>query len=184
MKLYTRTGDDGSTGLYGGQRTTKDSLRVESYGTVDELNSVLGLARAACGDEELTDILVRLQSRLFDLGADLCTPFKAPAAKKEVRIQPRHVTELEGMIDAVTGKLEPLQNFVLPGGTELSARLHHARTVSRRAERLIVALSKAEQVGDGTVPYINRVSDLLFAMARRANQLEGVTDIPWVPDEQ
>jgi cob(I)alamin adenosyltransferase len=153
-------------------------------GTVDELNSVLGLARAACNDEELTDILVRLQSRLFDLGADLCTPFKAPAAKKEVRIQPRHVTELEGMIDAVTGKLEPLQNFVLPGGTELSARLHHARTVSRRAERLIVALSKAEQVGDGTVPYINRVSDLLFAMARRANQISGVEDIPWVPDEQ
>jgi cob(I)alamin adenosyltransferase len=120
MKLYTRTGDDGSTGLYGGQRTTKDSLRVESYGTVDELNSVLGLARAACGfDEELTDILVRLQSRLFDLGADLCTPFKAPAAKKEVRIQPRHVTELEGMIDAVHAPLPPLTNFVLPGGTEL-----------------------------------------------------------------
>lgn len=183
MKLYTRTGDDGSTGLYGGQRTGKDDLRVESYGTVDELNSVLGLARAACDHEELTALLVTLQSRLFDLGADLCTPFNAPAAKKEVRVQPRHVTELEGMIDQVTGKLDPLTNFILPGGGELAARLHHARTVSRRAERLIVALSRAEQVGDGTVPYINRVSDLLFAMARRANQLDGIDDIPWVAEQ-
>lgn len=182
MRLYTRTGDDGSTGLYGGQRTGKDSLRVESYGTVDELNSVLGLARAACRDDELAAILTQLQSRLFDLGADLCTPFKAPAAKKEVRIQPRHVSELEAMIDTVSGRLEPLRSFILPGGGELASRLHHARTVSRRAERLIVALSRAEQVGDGTVPYINRVSDLLFAMARRANQVEGIEDIPWTPE--
>jgi len=183
MRIYTRTGDDGSTGLYGGQRTGKDALRVESYGTVDELNSVLGLARAVCTHGELTELLVTLQSRLFDLGADLCTPFDAPSAKKQVRVQPRHVTELEGMIDTVSGQLEPLKTFILPGGSELAARLHHARTISRRAERLIVALSRTEQVGEGTVPYINRVSDLLFAMARRANQLEGVDDIPWVADE-
>ncbi len=183
MKLYTRTGDDGSTGLYGGARTTKDALRVEAYGTVDELNSALGVAAVVCQDAQLADILTRLQSRLFDLGADLCTPNDAGKLPHEVRITPAHVTELEGLIDTVSGQLPPLKTFILPGGCELAARLHLARTVSRRAERCIVALAHAEPVGEGVVPYINRVSDLLFAMARRANQQAGVDDVPWVAQD-
>lgn len=181
MNLYTRTGDDGTTGLYGGGRTTKDAIRVEAFGTVDELNSALGLAATTCEQAELSRIIAVLQPRLFDLGADLCTPLDAHAPK-EVRITPRHVEELENLIDEVAGKLEPLKTFVLPGGCELAARLHLARTVCRRAERLIVALAHNEPVGEGVVPYINRVSDLLFAMARRANQLAGVDDVPWTAE--
>jgi len=182
VKLYTRTGDDGSTGLYGGQRTTKDALRVEAYGTVDEFNSALGMAGAACDDDELSAIIHRVQSRLFDLGADLCTPLDATKVRHQVRITPAHVTELEGLIDAVTAKLPPLRTFILPGGCELAARLHVARTIARRAERRIVALAHAEPVGEGVVPYVNRLSDLLFAMGRRANQLAGVDDVPWIAD--
>ncbi len=181
MKLYTRTGDDGSTGLYGGGRTTKDALRVEAYGTVDELNAHLGLAAAVCDDPTMSEDLARLQSRLFDLGADLCTPNDA-SVKRQVRITSRHVTELEGLIDRESEALPPLTSFVLPGGSELAARLHVARTVCRRAERLIVALARTEPVGEGVVAYINRVGDLLFAMARRANVLAGVEDVPWTPD--
>ncbi len=181
MKLYTRTGDDGTTGLYGGQRTTKHALRVEAYGTVDELNASLGLAAAACDDADMNRMIMRLQSRLFDLGADLCTPLDA-SVKHEVRITPDHVTELESLIDAATEPLPPIKYFVLPGGSELAARLHLARTICRRAERCIVALADAEPVGEGVVPYINRVSDLMFALARRANQLGGVDDVPWVSE--
>lgn len=181
MRIYTRTGDDGTTGLYGGQRTTKDALRVEAYGTVDELNSQLGLAAAACDFDEISAMLATLQPRLFDLGADLCTPLDAATAK-QVRITPRHVDELEKLIDAMHEPLAPLKTFVLPGGSELAARLHVARTVARRAERLIVALAATEPVGEGVVPYINRVSDLLFAAARRANQLAGVDDVPWTSE--
>lgn len=181
MRIYTRTGDDGTTGLYGGQRTTKDALRVMAYGTVDELNSQLGLAAAGCEFDELSKVIATLQPRLFDLGADLCTPIDAHAPK-QVRITPRHVEELEKLIDATHEPLEPLTTFVLPGGSELAARLHVARTVARRAERLIVALAHQEPVGEGVVPYINRVSDLLFAAARRANQLVGVEDVPWTAE--
>jgi len=180
MKLYTRSGDDGSTGLHGGQRTTKDALRVETYGTVDELNAALGIAASHCEYEELRETLVQLQSRLFDLGADLCTPTDA-TVKRHVRITNGHVSELESLIDGTSEKLPALQNFILPGGTPLAAHLHAARTVCRRAERLVVALARTEPVGENLVPYINRVGDLLFAMARRANQLAGLEDVPWAP---
>lgn len=183
MKLYTRTGDDGSTGLYGGSRTDKDDLRVETYGTVDELNSALGLARAACEDTEMRQMIQRLQSRLFDLGADLCTPLDAKKIRHEVRITPSHVAELEGLIDQATAKCPPLTSFILPGGSELAARLHVARTIARRAERRTVALQKHEPLGEGVLPYINRISDLLFAMARWANQMADVQDVPWLPEE-
>ncbi|MBI1374224.1 MAG: cob(I)yrinic acid a,c-diamide adenosyltransferase [Phycisphaera sp.] len=182
MKLYTRQGDDGSTGLFGGQRVSKDALRVEAYGTVDELNSTLGLAAAACASDELSAIIDAIQPRLFDLGADLCTPADSPHADKIARIAERHVDELERMIDATCAPLPPMKQFVLPGGCELSARLHVARCVCRRAERIIVSLDHAEPVGPNVVAYVNRLSDLLFAMARRANQLAGVEDVPWKPE--
>ena len=172
MKIYTKTGDDGSTGLFGGQRVPKDSLRVEAYGTLDELNSHLGLAVAA---------LLLLQARIFEAGADMATPRAATKSTANVtRIQTEHIAEAEAMIDAAWEKCEPMRTFILPGGSELSARLHVARTVSRRAERLTVALSRSEDLGPDLVIYLNRLSDLLFALARWANVLEGVSDVPWV----
>jgi cob(I)alamin adenosyltransferase len=183
MKLYTRTGDDGHTGLFGGQRVEKDALRVEAYGTVDELNATLGLALAAAPHPELGDLLTRLQSRLFDLGSDLACPRPAQEAGDILegkRINDNDITGLERDIDAVSEALPPMRHFILPGGTELSARLHHARTVCRRAERLCFRLSRNEYVGDHVTVFLNRLSDLLFAMARRANQLNGVEDVPWI----
>lgn len=183
MKLYTRTGDDGHTGLFGGQRVEKDALRVEAYGTVDELNAALGLALAASPHRELANVLTRLQSRLFDLGSDLACPRPAQEAGDILegkRIDEDDISGLEGDIDAVSESLTPMQHFILPGGTELSARLHHARTVCRRAERLCFRLSRNEFIGDHVTVFLNRLSDLLFAMARRANQLEGVEDVPWI----
>lgn len=181
-KLYTRTGDDGSTGLFGGDRVAKDDPRVEAYGTVDELNSVVGLARCACEGDELAAILDAIQPRLFDLGADLCTPSDSPHADKIARFGQRHIDELEQFIDATCASLPPMKHFVLPGGSELAARLHIARTVCRRAERLVITLERAEPSHGFNVRYLNRLSDLLFAMARRANQLAGVDDVPWTPD--
>jgi cob(I)alamin adenosyltransferase len=186
MKLYTRTGDDGTTGLFGGQRVSKDHPRVAAYGTVDELNATLGLAAAACDPQRplhtsLLDIFAQLQSRLFDIGADLATPEGAKHESKITRITDEHVKEVERWIDEIDGGNKPMKSFIMPGGTELAARLHLARTVCRRAERSMIALSHTEPVGDGAVVYVNRVSDLLFAMARRVNREAGVEDVPWVP---
>lgn len=184
MKLYTKRGDDGRTDLFGGQRVRKDSLRVEAYGAADELNSVVGLAAVACNHAELSVILSRVQHQLFELGADLATPHpdgeESNATKRVPRIGPAQVEELERWIDQTCAPLPPMRNFVLPGGSELAARLHMARTVCRRVERLCVTLSGSEEIGDPVVIYLNRLSDLFFAMARRANQLEGVADVPWV----
>lgn len=178
MKLYTKQGDDGLTSLFGGQRVEKDSLRVEAYGTVDELNAAVGFAACVCKHKELSDVLTRLQNQLFDLGAVLCTP---PDSKsKHIKpITPQHIDEIEQTIDKVCAPLPPLKNFILPGGGELAARLHLARCVCRRAERLIVTLSHKEPVDPLVIIWTNRLSDLLFAMARWANQLEGVADVPW-----
>lgn len=187
MKLYTRTGDDGSTGLFGGSRTHKDSLRVATYGTVDELNSVLGMAVCAAADDAvqpIRDMLIQMQSRLFDLGADLATPMQGENAKQTVRIVDRHVEELEQWIDRVSGELPAMTHFILPGGSELAARLHMARCVARRAERLVVTLNREQLLGDSVVPYINRISDLLFAMARWANLLQGIDDVPWIAERE
>lgn len=188
MKLYTKRGDDGVTDLFGGARVAKDSLRVAAFGDVDELNATLGLAAAACRHEELSAILRAVQARLFELGADLSTPEAQPkpgdASPRKAagipRISAEHVAEAERQIDAVCAPLEAMKHFILPGGSELAARLHLARTVCRRAERVCVALSKHEYVSKDLLIYLNRLSDLFFAMARRANQLEGVSDVPWI----
>ena len=178
MKLYTKTGDDGSTGLFGGTRVRKDTLRVEAYGTVDELNAAVGLALSACKQSELATILVRLQNELFDLGAVLCSP-PGPLPKHIKPITQDHITRAERDIDNCCAPLPPLKNFILPGGCELASRLHLARCVARRAERIIVSLAAQEPLDPNVIIYINRLSDLLFAMSRRANQLQGVEDVLW-----
>ncbi|MEM6854363.1 MAG: cob(I)yrinic acid a,c-diamide adenosyltransferase [Planctomycetota bacterium] len=188
MKLYTKRGDAGLTDLYGGQRIGKHNLRVEAYGTADELNSVIGLVISTGGPDELLAPLTSIQSRLFEIGADLATPHgeldeegnETGRSSSVPRVGDEQVTELEQWIDAVCEPVPAMQHFVLPGGTELAARLHVARTVCRRAERLCVALATMESIGDHVIVYLNRLSDLLFAMARRANQLEGVADVPWI----
>ena len=180
MKLYTGHGDDGSTSLFGGRRVPKDDLRVEAYGTVDELNSAIGFAAAAGGHDELTRLIELVQPQLFDIGANLCTP--AEANRDHIpSVTDEHVAALEQAIDRTCDPLPPMRHFVLPGGTELASRLHLARCVCRRAERLTVTLARAEAVDARIIIYLNRLSDLLFAMARRANQLEDVADVPWRP---
>lgn len=182
MKLYTKRGDDGGTDLFGGRRVGKDSLRVAAYGSVDELNSTLGLAAAACKHAEVCQAVTTLQNRLFDLGADLATLRRGGDAGEPAaipRIDESHVTRAEEMIDAACSRLPEMRQFILPGGSEVAARLHVARSVCRRAERECVALSKQEDLGPWVVIYLNRVSDLLFALARRANQLDGLVDVPW-----
>jgi cob(I)alamin adenosyltransferase len=199
MKLYTRSGDDGSTGLFGGQRVLKNHPRVEAYGTVDELNAALGLAAAEItrllgGSEKpwmdskpsgflqrASAIIAQLQSRLFDIGADLATPEESKHESKVKRISEEQIAESERWIDEIDAGNQPMNTFVMPGGTELAARLHLARTICRRAERAIVSLQRDETITPGVLIYINRVSDLLFAMARRANAESGVADVPWIP---
>ncbi len=183
MKLYTRIGDDGSTRLFGNRQVGKDDPRVQAYGCVDELNSAIGLALVGCANVEIASMLGLIQNRLFDVGADLATPqvegSDAATARAVYRIGPEDAADLEGFIDRVWAPLPAMKHFILPGGTELAARLHMARTICRRAERWCVALSReADGVGE-VIIYLNRLSDLLFAMARRANQLEGVEDVPW-----
>ncbi len=182
MRIYTKTGDDGTTGLFGNERVPKDALRVEVYGTVDETNTVLGLALTAGAPEELARVLLDLQARLFDLGADLSTPRGGrPDPSYLTRIGEVHVEALEKLIDRFDASLPPLSNFILPGGTETAAHLHHARAVARRAERLLVALARTEDVGPCVVRFLNRLSDLLFVLARWANHAAGVADVPWRP---
>lgn len=184
MKLYTKRGDSGQTDLYGGRRVGKDHLRVEAYGTVDELNSHLGLAMSSAGaGDAVAGPLRSIQSRLFEIGADLATPQESSRGSSVPRITADHIVELERWIDASTAATEPMKHFVLPGGTELAARLHVARTVCRRAERVCVALAAVETIGEQVVVYLNRLSDLLFALARQANAEAGVADVPWIAPE-
>jgi cob(I)alamin adenosyltransferase len=178
MKLYTRRGDDGGTDLSAGKRTTKTDPRIAAIGDADETNAAIGLAVCACQPGELKDTLLGLQRRLFDLGADLATPDPVDPAKPR-RITPTHIEQLELQIDAICADLPPMKHFVLPGGCELAARLHLARTVCRRAERACVALQGQDPEIGNTVIYLNRLSDLLFALARLANQQAGVDDVPW-----
>ena len=179
MKVYTRTGDDGRTGLGGGQRVPKDSARIEAYGTVDELNSSIGVALAAGLVPEIAERLRAIQNELFHLGSDLCILEEDKARMPVPRVEARHVTALETTMDALTEKLTPLENFVLPGGAPGAAALHVARTVCRRAERRVIALSRAEAVGPQTIVYLNRLSDALFVMARYENAKRGVPDVLW-----
>ncbi|MEY2756889.1 MAG: hypothetical protein RIR33_667 [Pseudomonadota bacterium] len=183
-KIYTRTGDDGTTGLATGERVEKWNLRVECYGAVDETNSVIGVARLHAGDDpDLDAMLSRIQNDLFDLGADLATPERdTPLAWMPLRIVEAQVTRLETEIDQMNAAIPPLNSFVLPGGSALSAHLHVARTVCRRAERLIAELAAAadERVSPPALAYTNRLSDFLFVAARRAND-NGAADVLWVP---
>lgn len=189
MKLYTRTGDDGTTGLFSGTRVNKDHPRIEAYGTVDELNACIGLVCSACSpakpfEKRLLEILSQIQSRLFDIGADLATPEGSRNESRIRRVDEGMIAEAEAWIDEIDGGNAPMRHFVMPGGSELAARLHLARTVCRRAERLMVALSHTESVSAPAICYVNRLSDLLFAMSRRANKEAGVEDVPWIPAKE
>ena len=181
-KIYTRTGDAGETALGNGVRVAKHSLRVSAYGTVDETNATLGMARLhATGD--MATALARIQNDLFDLGADLCRPEMAKDAEAGypvLRMVESQVDRLEREIDAMNAHLSPLRSFVLPGGSALAAHLHLCRTVSRRAERLVVELATLEEVNEAAVKYLNRLSDWFFVAARIAND-QGRGDVLWVP---
>ena len=186
-KIYTRTGDDGTTALGTGERVRKDGLRVSAYGTVDETNAVIGVARVALGDSEgaVKEMLARIQNDLFDLGADLCVPDRGETLPYEpLRISSGQVDRLEADIDRLNGDLQPLKSFILPGGTPVAAALHQARTVCRRAERLIVELAAEpdEPVSPDAIKYINRLSDFLFVTARYVND-RGNGDVLWVPGD-
>jgi cob(I)alamin adenosyltransferase len=178
MKIYTRTGDDGTTGLFGGGRVSKASARIECYGTVDELNSIIGLARSLGCSLEGERYLNHLQNTLFVLGADLATPRNAKAVID--RIEEHHATQLETWIDELDAQLEPLKTFVLPGGTQAASSIHLARTVCRRAERLCVSAHEEEDLGDAVVHFLNRLSDFLFMLARWENHAAGIPDTPWI----
>jgi cob(I)alamin adenosyltransferase len=178
VKIYTRTGDDGSTGLLGPGRVLKHDARVEAYGCVDELNASLGVARTLDESGWLTGELTAIQARLFNLGAELATTAPDALARLE-RVGDDDVTGLEGWIDRLDVELPPLRHFVLPGGTPLAAQLHLARTICRRAERRLVALRQSEPVELRLVRYLNRLADLLFVMARWCNRRAGVPETEW-----
>ncbi|MGI9436569.1 MAG: cob(I)yrinic acid a,c-diamide adenosyltransferase [Geminicoccaceae bacterium] len=178
-KIYTRGGDGGKTSLGDGARVPKHDLRVAAYGTVDEANAAIGLARLH-GDALADGMLGRIQNDLFDLGADLCRPVSAEGEDKALRIQPSQVQRLEDEIDGMNGMLKPLNSFILPGGTAAAAHLHLARTVVRRAERLTVQLALGETVSQVAIQYLNRLSDHLFVLSRYVND-QGKDDVLWVP---
>jgi cob(I)alamin adenosyltransferase len=178
-KIYTKTGDDGTTGLLGSGRLPKDDLRIEAYGTVDELNAALGVARASGLDAEADALVTDVQDDLFSVGAALADP--DPAGPFHSRVGADRTERLERAIDAMEAGLPPLSRFILPGGTPAAAQLHLARTVARRAERWVVALShrEGEHVPAPLIVYLNRLSDLLFVLARAVNHRAGVADVPW-----
>ncbi len=178
MKIYTRTGDGGDTGLFGGGRVRKHHIRVEAYGTVDELNSWLGVIRTYPLPEQAGRWLETIQNDLFRLGADLATPAEAPP-ERAVRLEPAAVAALEQAIDTMDVDLPPLASFILPGGTPGAAALHVARTVCRRAERVAVALADVEAVNPAAIMYLNRLSDFLFTLARWINLQAGESEVHW-----
>ncbi|AUG54184.1 cob(I)yrinic acid a,c-diamide adenosyltransferase [Thalassospira marina] len=183
-RIYTKSGDKGKTALGNGKRVAKNDIRVAAYGTVDETNAVIGVARLHSADDPETDaMLARIQNDLFDLGADLCTPGDGSDDNPDqpsLRITARQTERLEQEIDAINAGLDPLKSFILPGGSALAAQLHVARTVSRRAERLVVELAGIEAINPEAVRYINRLSDHMFVLARHANN-GGKDDILWKP---
>ncbi|WP_428267276.1 cob(I)yrinic acid a,c-diamide adenosyltransferase [Haliangium sp.] len=184
-RVYTKTGDAGQTALIGGQRVGKDSPRIECYGTVDELNATLGLARTALetspAGERLLPVLDRVQNELFNLGAQLATPEAEDRAKMPA-IEPRHIEALETLMDELNESLPALKSFILPGGGQASACFHMARTVCRRAERLVVAVARDEEVEAQSIIYLNRLSDALFVMGRWAAAQEGRAEPLWTPE--
>lgn len=173
-KIYTRTGDDGSTGLGDGSRTAKDSLRVESFGDIDELNSHIGMLLSYELPATVEGLMTGIQHDLFDLGGEICIPGRAA-------LTPEYVTRLENALDEINAGLEPLKEFILPGGCPAAAACHLARTVCRRAERRMVSLAREEAVTEPALHYLNRLSDLLFVVARYLNQQSGQSDVLWQP---
>lgn len=189
-RIYTRMGDSGETSLAGGQRVPKDAPRIEAYGTVDELSAFVGLASVSCEEltaaaprlGELLRILRRVQHELFNLGSILST-LPADVHPKQARITAAESEQLESEIDAMNGELPPLRSFVLPGGTHLNAELHAARTICRRAERLLVAVAREEEIPAETIRYLNRLSDALFVWSRWVNHVLGVPEVLWQPNQ-
>jgi cob(I)alamin adenosyltransferase len=188
-KIYTRTGDGGDTGLVGGRRVSKDSPRIWANGTVDELNSAIGLARAFNAGKKtsfaakLDDVLTQIQNDLFDLGAELATPSES-LKKGMPSVGNGHITNLEQLMDDLNSELGPLNEFILPGGSQTAAALHLARTICRRVERFCVRLAREEEIGRQVVPYLNRLSDALFVLARWANKKQNVREIFWNKDDR
>jgi len=182
-RIYTKTGDTGETGLFGGGRVGKDDARVDAYGEVDELNACLGLARSLELDPRMDALCQRLQDELFTVGAVLATPQGTKAEAHIPKVKPEWVTAMEQAIDAFDTELSAMTHFILPGGTKAASALHVARTVCRRAERRVVPLFRAGKVDGLVVTYLNRLSDLLFTMARAANHRAGVPDVKWIPQK-
>jgi cob(I)alamin adenosyltransferase len=180
MKIYTRTGDDGSTSLFSGERVSKTSLRVEVCGALDELNCAIGATRAASPTAPAEKYLAKIQHHLFSLGADLATSEKT---RHTARIRAVEITWLEIEIDRMAPELPPLRNFILPGGSAAAAHIHLARAICRRAERTVVNLSQSEEISKDAVRFLNRLSDFLFILARYENLLSGVTEEKWIPED-
>jgi cob(I)alamin adenosyltransferase len=178
MKIYTTTGDAGDTSLFGGKRVPKSNLRIDAYGTVDELNAQIGVVRAFKPPAEVDELFGQIQNQLFILGADLAAP-SSSAPSNHQRIHQHEIQFLEGTIDQLDEQLESLKSFILPGGSLVSAQLHVARTVCRRAERLVDALGRKEEIGRFPLIYLNRLNDFLFVAARYANKLAGIEETKW-----
>ena len=181
-RIYTRTGDTGETGLFGGGRVAKDDIRVEAYGAVDELNAMLGVIAASIEEPVMAERLALLQADLFALGAHLATPDAARVQQHLPPLPLERIAQMEEWMNAADDALPALRSFILPGGSPVGAQLHLARTVCRRAERRVVHLARAATVDADVVRYLNRLSDLLFMLARVANQDAGVTELPWTPN--
>ena len=182
MKIYTKTGDKGETGLFGGERVSKNNLRLNAYGSIDELNSFLGLAVIEVTNNEVTDVLKDLQNKLFVLGSDLATPETEKNAKLKItRLPDSYITDTEKTIDKFEAQLDELKNFILPGGSKGSAILHVCRTISRHAEREVVALKNTENIGENIVIFLNRLSDLFFVLSRFENKYSNIPDTKWIP---
>ncbi|MDI6804898.1 MAG: cob(I)yrinic acid a,c-diamide adenosyltransferase [Bacteroidota bacterium] len=179
MKIYTKTGDKGETSLYGGKRVSKAAIRIEAYGTVDELNSVIGICRAMNPPQRVDEALIKIQHQLFTLGADLASPLSNRKNKNVPRISEDDAKFLEELIDKLDSEIKPLRNFILPAGSLLTAHVHFARTVCRRTERLVVQLSKKEKMGTQPIIFLNRLSDFLFVLARWVNHLQNENEITW-----
>ncbi|HEX7357169.1 MAG TPA: cob(I)yrinic acid a,c-diamide adenosyltransferase [Ignavibacteriaceae bacterium] len=182
MKIYTRTGDKGETGLFGGERVSKSNLRLNAYGSIDELNSFLGLAITEVTSKEIIDVLTDLQNKLFVLGADLAAPETEKNKKLKItRLPESYIKDTEQAIDKFDAGLDELKNFILPGGSKGSALLHICRTISRRAEREVVALKNTEHIGENIIIFLNRLSDLFFVLSRFENKYSNIPDTKWIP---
>jgi cob(I)alamin adenosyltransferase len=180
MKIYTKTGDGGETGLFGGERVSKNSLRIEAYGTIDELNSFIGMTINGLDDSSIKPLLEKIQNQLFTIGADLATPDNKKNEKLDIKRTPSQFhLEIEKEIDSYEEKLDPLKNFILPGGPNGAAYLHICRAITRRAERKVVALNNVEKIGENIIIFLNRLSDLFFVLARYENSVSGTPDIEW-----